>query len=187
MPGKFKYIGVMCVDCEISDAKVKTRCRTCYGKFAWKRDKEKRKARRDTRIKNDPLHKTKIRARVEANRPAIKRYLRNRELQKEFGMDIEQYELIFANQNHCCAICKMPPSKKSLSVDHCHTTGKVRGLLCHKCNSAVGLVDDSPEISFILCDYLDYWRKNSNPIATANVNELTTRRKRKTKHGFKRK
>lgn len=41
-----------------------------------------------------------------------------------------------------CAICGIKPNKKPLSVDHCHKTGKVRGLLCQKHNIAIGLFDE---------------------------------------------
>lgn len=52
-------------------------------------------------------------------------------------------------QNHLCKICNLPGfkldprSKTLLVVDHCHSTGKVRGLLCHNCNRALGLFKDN--------------------------------------------
>jgi hypothetical protein len=54
-----------------------------------------------------------------------------------------------------CAICgKSPMGKRKLSVDHDHKTGRVRGLLCSKCNFAVGLLEDNPERAEALAGYL---------------------------------
>jgi hypothetical protein len=48
------------------------------------------------------------------------------------------------DQNNLCKICKRPPNKiKKLCVDHCHISGKVRGLLCDKCNKGLGSFEDS--------------------------------------------
>lgn len=53
----------------------------------------------------------------------------------------------YKDQNHCCAICFRPESdfKKGLCVDHCHTTGKFRGILCHRCNTSIGQMDDDTD------------------------------------------
>ena len=76
---------------------------------------------------------------------------------KAHGITVEQYETLFASQNGACAICKLPETTISpyskqprhLSIDHNHACcpGKhscgncVRGLLCHKCNSALGVIE----------------------------------------------
>ncbi len=48
---------------------------------------------------------------------------------------IPNYERLLAHQGGVCAVCKRPPEGQNLAVDHCHTTGKIRGLLCKPCNS----------------------------------------------------
>jgi hypothetical protein len=62
------------------------------------------------------------------------------------------------NQNHACAICKSQNSgdkrSKRLSIDHCHQSGKIRGLLCSSCNKAIGLMKDSPELMLLAIGYL---------------------------------
>ena len=74
-------------------------------------------------------------------------------LRSRHGMSLEQFLALNARQNGLCAICGNPPSpkKKYLSVDHNHALPKGhpkrnRGLLCHLCNSALGLFKDNPEI-----------------------------------------
>src|SRR5712691_9627244 len=74
-------------------------------------------------------------------------------LLKRFGMSWREYELRLALQNGACAICRKKP-KGLLCVDHCHVTGKVRGLLCRKCNSALGFYDDDPGLARAGADYL---------------------------------
>jgi hypothetical protein len=69
----------------------------------------------------------------------------NRNLKKHYGIDYDQYDEMLAAQNGKCAICPStePGGKGRFHVDHCHTTGKVRGLLCHHCNTMLGLAKDS--------------------------------------------
>ena len=52
----------------------------------------------------------------------------------ELGVTIEDYDLMLAGQDGVCAICRNPPKVRRLDVDHNHSTGRVRGLLCHRCN-----------------------------------------------------
>lgn len=68
--------------------------------------------------------------------------LHRRKIKMKYKMTIETYEAMVADQNGACAICNKVPHQKRLSVDHCHTTGKVRGLLCNYCNIAIGHLGD---------------------------------------------
>lgn len=63
---------------------------------------------------------------------------------KKFGITEDQYNQMLEKQLGLCAICHKPDTIK-LAVDHCHETGKVRGLLCKRCNMAIGLLDDDPD------------------------------------------
>tara|TARA_R110000782_G_scaffold187705_1_gene277833 strand:+ start:840 stop:1217 length:378 start_codon:yes stop_codon:yes gene_type:complete len=72
---------------------------------------------------------------------------RKRNLEKNFGEGVvDVYEIMFVNQEGVCAICKSPENGRysNLSVDHCHATNKIRGLLCNNCNRGIGLLKDSP-------------------------------------------
>lgn len=86
---------------------------------------------------------------------------RYKKLYKRFGMTKEEYNTLFSSQNGCCAICKQHQSefKRSFAVDHCHKTGKIRGLLCGNCNTALGLLRED-KISLI--NMMTYLEINSN-------------------------
>lgn len=79
-----------------------------------------------------------------------------------FGVTELQFNEMLNNQKHVCAICKNPETVlwkkrneiKPLCIDHCHNTGKIRGLLCSRCNSAIGLIKDSTEILQSAIEYL---------------------------------
>ncbi|ERR1700677_3375205 len=71
---------------------------------------------------------------------------RRHSLKKTFGISLEQFNMMLEQQNGVCAICKQPETAKNgwnsktrfLAVDHCHSTGKIRGLLCTQCNQGLG-------------------------------------------------
>lgn len=83
-------------------------------------------------------------------------YLKDRRLMDVYGITLETYNKMFLEQKGCCYICKNHQSlfQRSLAVDHCHRTGKVRALLCDKCNVALGLVDDNIELLKLMISYL---------------------------------
>lgn len=70
---------------------------------------------------------------------------RNTYLMETYGITHTQYLTMYREQNAKCAICNTKPDAwPGLVVDHCHTTGKVRGLLCNKCNLGLGWFKDNP-------------------------------------------
>lgn len=74
---------------------------------------------------------------------------------KRYGLSKEAYEALLKNSNNVCAICK---SEAILLVDHDHNNGKVRGMLCRKCNSGLGYFDDK---ILLLRNAAEYLEKNS--------------------------
>ena len=79
-------------------------------------------------------------------KPEYKRRERNRYLVKTYGITVDEYDALLAAQGGVCAICRCPPREDvSLHLDHDHATGERRGLLCFKCNNALGDFDDDPE------------------------------------------
>lgn|SRR6185503_2558605 len=68
-----------------------------------------------------------------------------------YKITLDDWNLLFARQDGRCAVCS---ERKRLYVDHCHATGRVRGLLCRDCNLALGHLKDSPELLTYLLAYL---------------------------------
>ena len=67
---------------------------------------------------------------------------------KKYGLTVKDYDDMCEKQKGLCVICGKPQCMKNttrLSVDHCHNTNKVRGLLCSKCNSGLGFFMDNKQ------------------------------------------
>lgn len=77
-------------------------------------------------------------------------------LKETYNITVEDYNNMLDKQENKCFCCErhIDDLKKNLHVDHCHKTGKVRGLLCYNCNSALGSVRDSVEILKKMIIYL---------------------------------
>jgi len=78
-------------------------------------------------------------------------------LKRRYGISVEQYSSILIEQGGGCAICHASTNVlgRALYVDHDHKTGKVRGLLCHKCNTGLGSFRDSPALTRSATLYLE--------------------------------
>jgi Recombination endonuclease VII len=74
----------------------------------------------------------------------------------KFGLTQEQYDAMLVDQDFKCAVCRTddPGLKRGWSVDHCHATNKVRGLLCNSCNLGLGQFRDNPSIIASAISYL---------------------------------
>lgn len=79
--------------------------------------------------------------------PGTKEYSRNASLKYMYGITLDDYNNLYVEQKGCCDICNKHQSelKAGLCVDHNHTTGKVRGLLCVNCNQAIGKLYENVE------------------------------------------
>ena len=89
---------------------------------------------------------------------------RKKKLSKKYNMTVEKYDSMLKEQNNCCKICSTHESEfnKRLAVDHCHTTGKIRGLLCMACNILLGKAKDNINILNNAIDYLNNNNKKDN-------------------------
>lgn len=89
------------------------------------------------------------------------RAVKNLHLRAQYGISLEDYEYLVREQNGVCAICRKPEQAKRLgkvrilSTDHDHSTLRVRGLLCAKCNSVLGYMNDDPALLRAAADYLE--------------------------------
>lgn len=94
--------------------------------------------------------------------PEIKLKHRKRYIERTFNISYDVYEKMLLDQNEVCAICKRPETSskcKYLSIDHCHTTNAIRGLLCVSCNRGIGMFWDNIEL---LKTAITYLNKNKN-------------------------
>ena len=73
-------------------------------------------------------------------------------LRRKYGMTEAERDEMIASQGGVCCICLSAPATQ---VDHCHETGRVRGVLCFNCNSGLGLLRDNPEAMYRAADYLE--------------------------------
>jgi hypothetical protein len=112
-------------------------CSSCKREEAYRRRQPKLAAQRST---------------PQARRRARKYWLRR------YGLDPASWLALWRGQGGCCAICKGRLTRKLAVVDHCHTTGRVRGLLCRHCNWALGALGDTPEAIRNLLKYVEALR-----------------------------
>lgn len=93
-----------------------------------------------------------------ASAPEAKKKAREYQLRKKFGLSMADYEAMLLAQGGKCAICQSEHSgrkdRNNFSVDHDHSTGKVRGLLCSGCNTGIGNLRESPAILLRAAEYL---------------------------------
>ena len=79
---------------------------------------------------------------------------------RRYGVGLDWIEDTLERQGHVCAICEKVGFKMldshytGLNLDHCHNTGRLRGLLCHNCNRGIGLLQDNPDIMDRAADYV---------------------------------
>ncbi len=87
---------------------------------------------------------------------------RNYDLQSKYGITINDYDNILEAQGNCCDICSTdtPDGTGRFVVDHCHNTGKMRGIVCSKCNIMLGMARDDTGILKAAIHYLDKQKEN---------------------------
>lgn len=87
--------------------------------------------------------------------------VRGQNLKRNYGISHKEYEEMWEKQEGLCKICNSPETVKLkgvvklLAVDHCHVSGKIRGLLCNNCNRAIGMLKDCPSTLRKVALYLE--------------------------------
>lgn len=77
-------------------------------------------------------------------------------IKKRYGISLEEYEAYRLTFSEFCGICGKPEKQnRRLSLDHDHKTKRIRGLLCHNCNVAIGLLQESPELFRKALEYIN--------------------------------
>lgn len=126
---------------------MQTRCRNCYRDWY------------NQRYQNDPAFRDKRKAHFEKfyeeTYPSRREQHSNERMFRKYGITREEFNAMSAAQDGLCAICgREPLGKKRLSVDHCHASLKIRGLLCDQCNTGLGMFRDDPRLLFVASQYL---------------------------------
>jgi hypothetical protein len=161
-PGAFRIPGV-----EQPPDSLKT-CSTCkqdLPRSSFYREKARPDGRcpacRSCRIAANRIYSSEqgdqIKQRRRASRAARRDYYRGYQLKWGHGITLDEYNAILASQEGGCAICGGPQvaPHKHLCVDHCHATGKIRGLLCSPCNKSLGLFRDNPDTLRAAAQYIE--------------------------------
>lgn len=144
------------IDCFNRDASREygrsNQCRVCYSEYH-KSNKSVINARRELNRNKES---------VERKREYHKHYLmnnrdkvKNKHLKSKYGISLDQFMEMVNSQNGKCKICKdILAMGRFTHIDHCHRTGKVRGVLCHKCNTKLGWYEkNSTEVDKYLREY----------------------------------
>lgn len=105
----------------------------------------------------------KVKASQKRSRDKNPETYRNKQLLFAFGITIDQYKQMLADQGGVCAICQKPETEihpangklRNLAVDHDHDTGHVRGLLCNNCNRGLGFFADQADLVKAAWQYLE--------------------------------
>ena len=123
-------------------------CKACFrarakARYPLVRERAIARARRWREENLDRFRATQRRMRAT---PGGRRKQREDHLKRKYGISIEEYDALLSRQEGDCAICGQPPrSDISLHVDHDHDTGAIRGLLCFRCNNALGDFGDDAD------------------------------------------
>jgi hypothetical protein len=158
MIGRWKTIPVtMCVNHPDRRARARALCPSCYVSIHYAKSPAYRassKMRAKEWVRDNPERAKAIQQRKRENACPVKE--KGRVLKRKYGITIEQFDQMLTAQSGACAICRsLPAQGKSLHVDHCHSTGRVRGLLCHQCNWYLGKVDSDAALIGRLLRYLE--------------------------------
>ena len=144
---------------------IRDRCKDCVKeKYSTPEQKEKiklrsrspsRKAYHSTYGKT-PEYKAKAKERRDETKikPGMEQILRRKRIQTRFKLAPEKFDKLLQNQQYSCAICKTQLPESELQVDHCHNSGKIRGLLCFSCNLSLGMFKDNIQLLRKAVEYL---------------------------------
>ena len=134
---------VTCAYCSRPPLPGRTGCSECL--------ESQREKAREWRANNRERHRKQARLWREQNPEEASRLDREKNWRKKYGLSPQQYEDMFESQGGRCKLCgSTGPGNghEYFCVDHHHGSGRVRGLLCHNCNTAIGLLKDDP----VLCE-----------------------------------
>ena len=150
-------------------------CKACSSEDKRRRYLAKTQAAIDRVRRWQQANPERVNATQRARRAKPEAKLRERagHLMRKYGMTIEQYDAMLEAQGGGCFICGRPPREDiSLHVDHDHSTGKVRGILCFCCNNALADFQEDPELLKKAATYVS-WHANQEEIQLARARAIS--------------
>ena len=128
-------------------------CRSEYRKENRKVESERVNAYNKRKRRENP---EKVRAYARSRYAANKKTYWGSHIKQKFGISVAQYEAMYRAQNGVCGICEgLNINGQRLGIDHDHATGKIRDLLCSRCNTAIGLARENPSILIKAAAYIE--------------------------------
>lgn len=117
-------------------------CRYCHG------------VREHWRNRKGMCHSCYVRQWQRANVEKYRATMRKSTLKTAYGLTVLQYDNMLKNQGNACALCERTVTDIKLCVDHDHETGRVRSLLCYRCNLFLGWIEKNPTLVSLMQQYL---------------------------------
>ena len=118
----------------------------------YKKNKNLTKERAKDWVEKNPEKRKAVARKYAKSNPKT---LRNNALKSQYGITLEEFDNKRSAQQHKCAICKNEfKSTRDAHLDHCHTTGKIRDILCGSCNKGLGFFKDSIQTILTAAQYL---------------------------------
>lgn len=125
---------------------LRSRCKSCDSFYS-----QEYKIRKRLGLKSLKDSREKIHGDLVYN---SKEYRASTSLKKYYGITLQQYDELYKEQSGLCKICGKSQGYRRFDVDHCHKTGKIRGLLCNHCNQGIGHFFDSKDLLIKAANYL---------------------------------
>jgi hypothetical protein len=142
----------------VQDSLDKIKIKQAYQREYYKQNKEKFSLKdKEYYIKNREKILARQKTYRQNNKEKVQVIRRTSRRKTTFGITTEQFNELENKQNGVCAICKkknLRRTTKDLHIDHNHITNKIRGLLCHNCNTGLGLFKENIELLLIAVQYL---------------------------------
>ena len=110
-----------------------SKCKECMNEYSLSRVKNMSPEKRTEHYRNNRIR-------------LGKEYFKTYKLKTNYGITLQEYNSMYEKQNRKCYICEKGIEGRDIKVDHNHTTGKVRKLLCHNCNTSLGLLNEDPNL-----------------------------------------
>lgn len=145
---------------------IRKQCNECRNKYRRKAHKKMPNIKRKQALNWASANRIRINERAREYRLNNREKFKGYTLKRDFNITLIEYNLLLENQKGLCKLCDKPETSKhqsgalkSLAIDHCHKTMKIRGLLCWKCNTGIGKLLDDPLLLRKAADYIESNRK----------------------------